>query len=267
VTLDLRPLQHVGDTENSGAHCVVGTIRYPEDKPEEVGVVVYIKSSLTGDEPADILNYKKEHVSFPHDTTLNQWFTESQFESYRRLGQHVAYSTFWPARPDKLVCTTCSGRSEYFSNLWKTWSAFTPEMKQYSADHSARYRQLLESIRTDPKLAGLFDMLFDRDLHQPLEWKKTPGADVDYAVRFSSELIEFIFTVYLQLQLVLPDNLSHPFAQGWLAIFRSWSRIDVIRDGWAKYAPGYTKAFRIFAENGEIGLPKSGNQGGPVGKP
>ena len=40
-------------------------------------------------ESVDILNYKLQHKSFPHDTTGNQWFTESQFESYRRLGQHV----------------------------------------------------------------------------------------------------------------------------------------------------------------------------------
>jgi hypothetical protein len=29
------------------------------------------------------------NAKFPHDTTLNQWFTESQFESYRALGAHA----------------------------------------------------------------------------------------------------------------------------------------------------------------------------------
>src|SRR5712672_4852113 len=29
------------------------------------------------------------NAKFPHDTTLNQWFTESQFESYRALGAHT----------------------------------------------------------------------------------------------------------------------------------------------------------------------------------
>ncbi|HXJ15462.1 MAG TPA: hypothetical protein VNH19_24580, partial [Candidatus Limnocylindrales bacterium] len=77
INLDLRPLEQVGETEFSTSHCVTGTIRYPED-PENAGIVVYIKSSLTGDEPCDVLNYKKEHPSFPHDTTANQWFTESQ---------------------------------------------------------------------------------------------------------------------------------------------------------------------------------------------
>jgi hypothetical protein len=259
VSLDLRPLQHIGDTQYGSAHCVVGTIRYPEDKPEDkLGVVVYIKSSLTGDEPGDILNYKKEHSAFPHDTTLNQWFTESQFESYRRLGHHVAVSTFKPARPDapSFSCTTRKGRTDYFANLREIWSAFTPEMRQYSADHTKRYEELLQEIRTDGKLTDLFDMLFDRDPKKhPLEWKKTPGADAAYALRFSSKLIEFIFIVYLQLNLVLPENLNHPFAKGWLEIFSNWSRIDVIREGWVTYGPSYTPGFQIFAES-EIGLPQ-----------
>jgi hypothetical protein len=32
--------------------------------------------------------YGATDPAFPHDSTLEQWFTESQFESYRHLGQH-----------------------------------------------------------------------------------------------------------------------------------------------------------------------------------
>ena len=71
-------------------HCVHGTIRYPEDHcDEQFGHILYIKASLTGDEPPDVLNYRREHKAFPYDSTLNQFFTESQFESYRRLGEHI----------------------------------------------------------------------------------------------------------------------------------------------------------------------------------
>jgi hypothetical protein len=58
------------------------------------GVFVYIKASLTGNEPADVLNYQTCHATFPHQSTVNQWFTESQFESYRRLGQHIVETLF-----------------------------------------------------------------------------------------------------------------------------------------------------------------------------
>jgi hypothetical protein len=31
--------------------------------------------------------YAAANAKFPHDTTLNQWFTESQFESYRHMAK------------------------------------------------------------------------------------------------------------------------------------------------------------------------------------
>jgi hypothetical protein len=71
-------------------HCVVGKIHYEMvDRGAKPGTFVYIKASLTGDEPADVLSYQSEHSDFPHEATSDQWFTESQFESYRRLGQHI----------------------------------------------------------------------------------------------------------------------------------------------------------------------------------
>ena len=83
-------LSSFGDFPANSVHCVHGTIRYPEDTdPSQFGHILYVKASLTGDEPPDLLNYRRQHSSFPHDTTLNQFFTESQFESYRRLGEHI----------------------------------------------------------------------------------------------------------------------------------------------------------------------------------
>jgi hypothetical protein len=72
-------------------HCAVGAIRYKSiDGPRaKDGSLIYIKASLTGNEPSDVLNYAKGHPAFPHESTGNQWFVESQFESYRRLGCHV----------------------------------------------------------------------------------------------------------------------------------------------------------------------------------
>ena len=52
----------------------------------ENGCLLYIKATVCGDEPVDILNYRSEHPAFPHQSTANQWFDESQFECYRRLG-------------------------------------------------------------------------------------------------------------------------------------------------------------------------------------
>lgn len=70
----------------------VGTVTYVSD-PRDVdgrmpeGKILYIKPVVRGDEPAaDLIAYKRAYPTFPAQSTANQWFDESQFESYRRLG-------------------------------------------------------------------------------------------------------------------------------------------------------------------------------------
>jgi hypothetical protein len=53
------------------------------------GTLIYIKPSLNGDEPADVGHYASTDPSFPHQPTADQFFDETQFESYRRLGIHI----------------------------------------------------------------------------------------------------------------------------------------------------------------------------------
>jgi hypothetical protein len=74
-----------------GPHAAIGRIYY-EDGTE--GVLLYFKSSLTGDEKDYILDYKKRNMDFPHETTGDQFFTEEQFEVYRALGYHVVHGYF-----------------------------------------------------------------------------------------------------------------------------------------------------------------------------
>ncbi len=76
-------------------HCAIADILYSEsDDGAKDGVLIYIKPSLTSDEPADVLNYKSQYSDFPHQSTADQWFTESQFESYRALGEHIIETVF-----------------------------------------------------------------------------------------------------------------------------------------------------------------------------
>jgi hypothetical protein len=85
----------------SEQHCVVGKIHYENaDQFARTGRIIYFKASLTGDEDADVKNYKKEHASFPHESTVDQWFSESQFESYRQLGYHEMFASVTGIPPD-----------------------------------------------------------------------------------------------------------------------------------------------------------------------
>jgi Patatin-like phospholipase len=81
-----------------GPHCALGTIHYPrkngESEDDNIGVLLYVKSSLSGDENDYIVDYKRRNPSFPHETTMDQLFTEEQFEAYRALGFHAVNSAF-----------------------------------------------------------------------------------------------------------------------------------------------------------------------------
>ena len=84
---------HIDDNSicSNGPHCAVGRIFY---QTGDEGIIVYFKSSLTGDENDYILDYKKRYPSFPHETTGDQFFSEEQFEVYRALGYHMADGVF-----------------------------------------------------------------------------------------------------------------------------------------------------------------------------
>ncbi len=71
----------------SEKHGAVGRIDYGNG---ETGCLIYIKSSLTGDENVYVEKYKALDSTFPHQTTADQFFDEEQFEAYRALGVHAA---------------------------------------------------------------------------------------------------------------------------------------------------------------------------------
>jgi hypothetical protein len=95
IRIDLKiPIDF--DTERAGPlglrkkRCALGTIRYSAvDGVGTDGRLVYVKPMLLGDEEPDVVSYAAAHPDFPHQSTGDQWFDESQTESYRSLGLHT----------------------------------------------------------------------------------------------------------------------------------------------------------------------------------
>jgi hypothetical protein len=90
VPIEFRgPIHMQAGVVPSNLRCAIADIRY-ECVDGGVactpGTLVYIKAVMNGQEPPDVLQYSKTHSTFPHESTTNQFFTESQFESYRHLG-------------------------------------------------------------------------------------------------------------------------------------------------------------------------------------
>ncbi|HEU4500351.1 MAG TPA: patatin-like phospholipase family protein [Nitrospira sp.] len=95
IDIPTELLQVQPDNRLSRAHYALGIIRYDQvDREASPGLLIYLKPSLTGNEPADVRQYASCHDEFPHEPTADQFFDESQFESYRALGFHIAEKVF-----------------------------------------------------------------------------------------------------------------------------------------------------------------------------
>ena len=99
LDLNLDDLR-LGETGYSRSHFQLCRILYPngsDQKPQEIGYLLYAKLSLTGNEGEYLRRYRLDEPTFPHHSTADQFFSESQFEAYRSLGEHVGEKMFLPA--------------------------------------------------------------------------------------------------------------------------------------------------------------------------
>jgi hypothetical protein len=98
VPIEFSSMPFGPDVEGSrtAGRFALGVVRYAQvDGPEaRDGLLLYIKPAVLGDEPSDVQSYARSSGHFPHETTGDQWFSESQFESYRALGLYTVQSVF-----------------------------------------------------------------------------------------------------------------------------------------------------------------------------
>jgi hypothetical protein len=98
IVIDVDPLRRESCDRPppfSAGHIAEGVIRYPslegsapDAKPFE-GKLILIKPTLTKEIyecASDLRNYALVEPAFPQQSTVDQWFNEAQFESYRKLG-------------------------------------------------------------------------------------------------------------------------------------------------------------------------------------
>lgn len=111
-------------------YCALGRIYYPEldGTKREPGHVLYIKPGFhdNGTEPPDVCAYALANLTFPHETTADQFFSESQFESYRSLGKFIVDTILGePAsQPDKSAPTVA---------LQPYWKRLSEYITQYDS--------------------------------------------------------------------------------------------------------------------------------------
>lgn len=91
-----RPIRILARSEDGrhGMMCAQARIRYDlVDQGTPPGRLLYLKPTLLAERatiPYDVIGYARTSKKFPHEPTVDQWFSEAQFESYRALGRHLA---------------------------------------------------------------------------------------------------------------------------------------------------------------------------------
>jgi hypothetical protein len=98
IPITFSGLPRPAGEKEPGSHYGIGTVHYTEVGEDRDGTIIYIKPVLTGDEDVDVRRYaaahKKPKNPFPQQSTMDQFFDEAQFESYRKLGEHSVLKLF-----------------------------------------------------------------------------------------------------------------------------------------------------------------------------
>jgi hypothetical protein len=237
--IDLLPKRIVIKDGGSAVHCALGTITYNNGA---TGQLLYIKSSLTGDEPYDVTQYQKAHRAFPQESTLDQFFTESQFESYRALGRHIVEKIFEQAGlpPKDLIQL-----EETFDRLAQIWLPPASAAAGAFTKHAQAYSQFLQRLGKDKDLRFL-----DAELLPGSSPARRPDKDSEAmrkAKLLVTDLIQLMEDVYVDLNLDDPAQADHPQNRGWIILFTHWTKPGTLLSGlWQQLGTTYGVGFRRF---------------------
>ncbi len=272
IELDVSDIRPDAATGRSHIHCAVGTIRYSDvhskdksdkaDKPEHPdkcadfderfdGIIVYIKASLTGDEDSDILSYKDAHPFFPHETTADQFFNESQFESYRALGDHVMAHVLRERAGEIAETpllngpkTSREGVEKLFKRLHKFYKPIPREVADRLGATSEGYVTLQEVLRGDKDLFP-----FSKALYESL----VTGAPDDKAretlreIHFTCQLLQVLENAWLVMR--LDDYAEHPMTAGWMSFVRRCASLPNVNNYWEGIQGEFSEGFCEFFNN------------------
>ena len=304
VEIDIDPHPIRLKNGRSTAHCVVGTITYPEIDPvqpepmtgqnvdpdedgdpntkagQDLGAVkeatgrargwlLYLKSSLTGNEPADVIEYQSRNPDFPHQSTGDQFFSESQFESYRRLGLHVLREAFegvqskvgevteWKKPPvadasaDPAASVAAATHVpvnllKIFQQLTTKWYPPIPVPHDQASRLNDRYSEMVKRLSDSDLVKLLPTVLADpADPAWPAGTAKPGDKEFVYAV----EQIGLMENVFFEFGFEHAANRANPRNRGWMKVFRQWVANDQFYKGmWPRVRNSYNPVFQRFID-------------------
>lgn len=290
ITIDVEPLRPDANG-HSRQHVAVGRIHYT---PTDIGILLYVKPTLTGDELADVLQYKTRNGAFPHEGTGDQFYDEAQWESYRRLGRHVAdtvfafvppaadptagsgVSTTSPSRPaDAARIGAAASPSRRLTADWvfgeaaARWSTTPGDLEARVLEMTARVADLeldLQQSGAQGLLREVFPELDDWTRVTPAPGSPPRPAPAP-AAPDGADLIAILRVTQMMEDVWMACDLdawwSHPLNMGWVNFFARWVTAPTFRFWWPLIGPMYSKGFRDFVDD-RFPMPGSRAARGPV---
>jgi hypothetical protein len=277
---ELRPANGV-----SRSHCAVGTIRYDRVDPDRSpGTLLFVKATVTGDEPTDVQRYAFQHAEFPHESTADQFFSESQFESYRALGYHIGRSVF-----DVVASPAGKPMSpmEMFRILRQRWTPAAPAPDDGVGRYSRALTAIWNTVRSDARLRFLDGQIFPEwaalmATGRPVsDLPPAPAASPTYYWLPESEddrrsgfyvcnqVLQLMEDVYIEFR--LDEYHDHIDNRGWMNLFQHWTWSGMLSATWAVTAATYDPRFQRFCaerldlRTGRVRVPRDGGERLPSG--
>lgn len=246
IDIDVDQIRRRDKEGHSAWHCSVGRIRYSHvDANAPDGTLLYIKASLTGDEPEDITRYAAQHPDFPHQPTADQWFGESQFESYRALGENIVESVFSVADRNVSGLQT----EALFRELRKHWFPPSDAAPLGLGTHESAVEHILEALRTRPELKFL-DVEMYPGLRASVPTQQLSSVrnydDMRAGFYLCQRMTQLMESVYHDRQ--LDAEFEHPDNRGWINLFRRWTLSRTFRFTWSVTASTHGARFQTFCE-------------------
>jgi Patatin-like phospholipase len=255
LKINTEPLEMAGPDRLRRAHVAIGEIHYEDvDQGEIPGVFVFVKISLTGDEPPDLQKYAREEPLFPYQPTdLRQSFDEKQFECYRCLGDHIAREVFGDpvdqVRDDYRRLDLVADKQphdEYVARLFtavqERWSEAPAVLSELYLETNRNWSEIQRDLSKNPELKQL-----SQDLYPELQAIGTKAhASQSAELHTIGRMLAIMENAWIALSLKRYSSL--PINRGWMNSFRRWAATEAFRRTWPVLRSEFSSEFVRFCE-------------------
>ncbi|RKG81638.1 hypothetical protein D7W82_27770 [Corallococcus sp. CA049B] len=270
IRIDLSPLRP-GPDGLARQPMVAGDIHYPTG---DTGVLLMIRPTLMGNEPADVTQYKTRNAAFPHESTGDQFYDEAQWEAYRRLGEHEAELAFQPILRQLDVKVEHPGQgARFFAQARREWlplpAGYSERFERFASraaeidtllHASGAHRLLREVFEEEQYLEELVPLARLRQ-GVPVRPSHSPRPrDITLSLQACRRALLFMEEVFLCEK--LDETHNHPAYLGLMNYFARWTQAPLFRLWWPLLKTLYPQRFARFLE-AQFDL-TSGRDGGHV---